>query len=53
MLDKEYGKCLSSLWQIFGKKIDNGNVFGNTDFRYLIFLQFRFCHTFQFLNFGN
>ena len=29
MLNKEYGMCLSSLWQIFGKIFDTGNVIGN------------------------
>jgi len=33
LLDRKYGKCLSNLWQILGKKIfENGNIFGNMDF---------------------
>jgi len=27
MLDKKYGKCLSDLWQIFGKKISKMAIF--------------------------
>ena len=30
--DKEYGKCLPSLWEIVGKNFVNGNVIGNSDF---------------------
>jgi len=54
MLDKEYGKCLSSLWQIFGKKIWKWQChwqhrFTNTSFCCNSY----FFHTFHFLKFNN
>ena len=46
-VDKEYSKCLSSLWQIFGKKLTTARLLGILIFRYFTFLQFIFFHAFQ------
>jgi len=40
MLSKEFGNCLSNLWQ---KCFENGNFFGNIDFlTFNVFFQFIF-----------
>jgi len=50
LTNKEYGKCLSSLWHIFVKFLDNDSAISNI-FRYVIFFQVAFFILYKLFDF--